>query len=487
MDDNRNIAKKAVSGLFWTFGERIFAQFISLVVTLVLARILDPDHYGIVSIVTVFISFCNVFVSSGFGVALVQKKTVDEEDFNTGFTISFAISIILYIVLFCISPYIERFYNIDSLSLVIRVMGLRLPIAAINSIQHSYIQREMMFKRFFIATSVGTIISGVVGIILAVRGFGVWALVCQYLLNTSIDTIMLLFISSWRPSFKINIVRANKIFSFGWKILVGNMVDNFVGEVRSLIVAKVFGASDLAFYDQGKKYPGFLVNNIISAISKVMFPIYSKSQDDIKRLKSILRKSIRLCIFILAPILIGFVVIARDFTLIVLTEKWLPVVTFLQIFAIHYLTRPLEMACREAILAIGRSDVILKIMIIINTSSIISVILAVFYFRSVLILAVGTIPVAFISISLYMYYSSRCLGYTLKEELEDILPPIAISCIMALAIVLLGHSFSINIFAMIIKILVGMVVYIILSYACSIWAFRYIIKIIKSYFKRNVS
>ena len=262
---NKEEKKNSIfGGLFWTFGERIIAQLVSLVVTIILARLLDPEHYGIISIVTVFITFCNIFVSSGFGSAVVQKKNADDDDFNTAFMIGFIISLILYAVIFTFSPFIGNFYNMPLLSPVMRIMGLRLILASFNTIQHAYIQKNMQFKKFFFATLIGTVISAVVGIIFAVLGFGVWALVAQYLTNTIIDSIVLLLIGQWKPKFVLKKSRAKKLFSFGWKVLVTEVVYTLEGDIRSLIVGKVFGSADLAYYDQGKKYPSLLVTNINS-------------------------------------------------------------------------------------------------------------------------------------------------------------------------------------------------------------------------------
>ena len=388
---NKTDSKKGssvVGGLFWTFGERITAQLVTTIVTIILARILDPVHYGMISIVTVFITFCNIFVSGGFGSAVVQKKDATELDFNTAFMISFSVSIILYIIVFISAPYISVFYQMNELTLVIRVMGLRLIIASLNTIQHAYIQRQMKFKKFFFATLFGTIISAVVGITLAYLGLGVWALVAQYLTNTTIDTIVLLFVSEWKPKFEFKLQNAKKLFSFGWKVLGTELIYTLEGDIRSLIVGKVFGSADLAYYDQGKKYPSLFVTNISASINKVMLPAYSKEQDNLKLLKELLRKSIRIGVFLLAPLLIGFAIVSKNFILLLLTEKWLPAVPYIQIFCIVYLTRPLETACHQALLAIGESGLVMKIMLGINLFALMTVIVAVFILHSVLMIAV---------------------------------------------------------------------------------------------------
>ena len=472
---NKNKSNNSIlGGLFWSFGERITAQLVTAIVTIILARLLDPTHYGIISIVTIFVTFCNIFVSAGLGSAVVQKKNPTSDDFNTAFVLSFSISIILYLLLFFLAPVISSFYEMSELTAVIRVMGIRLISASVNTIQHAYIQKQMKFKKFFFATLFGTIISAVVGLLLAYKGFGVWALVAQYLINTIIDTIVLLFVGGWIPKFVYKKENAKRLFSFGWKVLVTELIYTLEGDIRSLIVGKVFGSADLAFYDQGKKYPALFVNNLNSSINKVMLPAYSKKQDDLEDLKNMLRKSIRIGIYLLAPLLIGFAVVSENFVSLVLTDKWLPCVPFIQIFCIIYLTRPLETSCHQALLAIGDSGLVMKIMLIINIFALITVFVAVFVFKSVLLIAVGSLLSTFISIGLFMYMSNKKIGYKFNEQMKDISSVIIASIIMGALIFTIGKINISKIILIIIQIVVGGLTYIALSHIMKIDGYVYL-------------
>ena len=466
-------------GLIWSFGERITAQLVSTLVTIVLARLLDPTHYGIISIVTVFITFCNVFVTSGMGSALVQKKEVDERDYNTAFLISLTIALVLYAVLFFAAPYIAQFYEMPELKWVLRVMALRLPLASVNSIQQAHVQRAMQFKRFFVATLFGTVLSGIVGILLALRGFGVWALVAQYLTNTTVDTIVLLFVEKWIPKFQFSLEKAKSIYSFGWKVLATDLVYTAEEDIRSLIVGKVFGSADLAYYDQGKKYPSILVNNLNSAINKVMLPAYSRSQDDLENLKKMLRKSIAVGIFVLAPVLIGFAAVSDTFIDVVLTSKWIFCSPYIKIFCFIYLTRPLETACHQALLAIGRSDIVLRIMIAINVVALAAVFVATFGFHSVFLIAVGSLISSFVSLGCFMFFSNRLIGYKFKEQLEDVCPALLFSAIMGVVVYMLGFINFNKIFVLIIQVLVGGVIYVVLSKLFRLNAYEYLMTMVK--------
>lgn len=321
MESNK---QKVAGGLFWSYGERIMAQLVSLVVSIVLARLLDPENYGVISIVMIFITFCDAIVSGGFGNAIVQKKDADELDVNTMLCCSVAISFFLYVIIFFAAPFIAEFYEMDIIRPILRVLGLRLLISGVNSIQRAWIQKRMLFKRFFISTSFGTIISAIVGISMAYVGMGAWSLVAQYLTNSFIDTTVLFIINDWKPRLQFSWARAKQMLSYGWKVLVTTVVYTIEGDLRSLIIGKKFGSADLAYYDQGKKFPNLLVTNINTSISNVMFPVLSECQNDPIRLKQMCRRAVRMGIYLLSPLLIGLVGIADTFVVTILSVKWAP-------------------------------------------------------------------------------------------------------------------------------------------------------------------
>lgn len=473
------------SGLAWSFGERITAQLVTTVVGIVLARLLDPVHYGAISIVNVLITLCNVFVTSGMGSALVQKKEISEKDYDTAFLLSLVIAAAMYGLLFAAAPLIASFYGMPVLKNVIRVMGLRLPLASVNTIQQAKVQREMSFKRFFVATLFGTVLSGIVGIGLAWKGFGIWALVAQYLTNTTVDTIVLIFVEKWIPRLRFSGENAKAIFSFGWKVLATELVYTIEEDIRSLVVGKVFGSADLAFYDQGQKYPGLLVNNLNAAINKVMLPAYSRNQEDLTQLKAMLRRSISMGVFLLAPVLVGFAAVSENFIRLVLTEKWLPCMPFLQIFCVIYLTRPLETACHQALLAIGRSDVVLKIMVAINGVALAAVLIAAFGFHSVLLVAFGALLATVVSLCGFLYSTAKLLNYRPKEQLWDILPALGCSLAMGIAVVLLGQLPVNRIALLALQVISGGCIYALLAKIIRLEALAYLLGMLKKGVKTN--
>ena len=237
------------SGFFWKFNEQISSQIVSFVVSIVLARILSPKDYGIVSLVNVFIILANVFVTSGFSAALIQKKDATELDFSTIFHCSFIFSIIIYLLIYIFAPQRGKFYDNSSLIPVTRVFALQLPLSAFNSIQQAYVSRHMAFQKIFVSTTLATILSGIIGIILALNDWGVWALVAQTIMSTLFQTIVLFFEIPWRPKFEFSVNSAKELMSYGWKVFGASFLGAFFNELINLIIGKFYSPSDLAYYN----------------------------------------------------------------------------------------------------------------------------------------------------------------------------------------------------------------------------------------------
>ena len=474
--------QKVAGGLFWSYGERIMAQLVSLIVSIVLARLLDPENYGIISIVMIFITFCDAIVTGGLGNAIVQKKDVDELDVNTMLCCSVATSILLYTIIFCAAPYIASFYNMPIIRPILRVLGVRLLISGVNSIQRAWIQKRMLFKRFFIATSFGTIISAVVGISMAYMEMGAWALVGQYLTNSFVDTTVLLITNDWKPRLQFSWKRAKEMLSYGWKVLVTTVVYTIEGDLRSLIIGKKFGSADLAYYDQGKKFPNLLVTNINTSISNVMFPVLSENQNNPIRLKQLCRRAVRIGIYLLSPLLIGLIGIADTFVIAILSGKWAPCIPFLRILTLVFLVRPFTTTCQQSILSVGRSDVTLKIEIVVNAIAIGILFYSVFIWESVLGIAVGTLLAELVSMGMFMYYENKIIRYSYKEQLQDLLPSLGLATAMGV-IVYIVHFLPIHKgLVLILQVVIGAGFYLAVSYVLQFEPFIYMVGMLKEKF-----
>lgn len=474
------------SNFLWKFAERISAQLVTLVVSVVLARLLEPSHYGIISMVMVFITIANVFVSDGFGSALIQKKDADRLDFSSVLVANLSLSVILYFVLFFTAPFIEKFFgnNYQLLTPVIRVLSLRLILSAVNSVQQAYVSRKMIFKKFFWATLSGTVISAVVGIAMAYKGLGVWALVAQYLTNTTIDTIILqLSLKKW-PGFKISFDRLKSLFSFGWKILGASLLNNGYQELRTLLIGKFYTSADLAYYSKGNQFPSIVVININTSIGSVLFPKLSTMQDDIQLMKNSVRKSIRLSAYLLTPMMFGLAAISTPFIRFLLTDKWLLAVPFLQLFCIYYLAQPIHTANIQAIKALGRSDILLKLEIIKKVIELTALVISLTI--SVTAVAVVAVILNYLFIFINAYPNKKLMGYTTKEQLSDLIPILLLGVIMGGVVIMLGRLPLADLPLMAIQIVAGIVVYLMLSIITGKKEFYILFDFVKSFLKSHI-
>jgi len=477
MESQNSMQKKVFSGLFWKFGERITAQLVSLIVSIILARILLPQDYGSVAIVLVFIEIANAFVSNGFGNALIQKQNADNLDFSSVFHINILVSLVIYAVIFIAAPWVARFYLMPVLSPTLRVLGIRIIFAAVNSVQQAYVSRNMLFKKFFWSTLFGTLVSGIVGIAMAYRGYGVWALTAQYLTNTCTDTMVLWFTVRWRPELKCSWERAKSLFSFGWKLLISGLLETGYTQLRSLIIGKKYTSSDLAFYNQGSKYPSLIVVNINSSIGSVLFPAMSQYQDDSLRVKQMTRRAIQVSSYIMWPMMVGLGIVGEPLIRIILTEKWLPCLPYLRIFCFSYGLWPIHTANLQAMKALGRSDLFLKLEIIKKIIGLAVMLSSIRY--GPLVLAYSLIITNIISTIINAAPNGKLLQYKYREQLADLLPSLLMACLMG-AIIYPISILSIPDFAIItLQVILGAGIYLIESIVFKHPAFQYLLGFVK--------
>lgn len=474
-----NAEKKSVlSGVFWKFAERVGAQAVSLIVSIVLARLLAPSEYGAISLVMVFINIANVFVTSGFGTALIQKKDADDVDFSTVFYFSLFFSTCIFIILFFSAGFIAEFYEMPILKPVFRVLSLSIIIMGINSIQQAYISREMMFKKFFYATIIGTIISAVVGIVLAYLGFGIWALVAQSLTNNVIDTIILQLTIQWRPIKAFSFTRLKELFSYGWKLLVQSVVLQIYSSLRSLIIGKIYTPADLAYYTKGNQFPNLISTNIDTAINAALFPAMSKEQESIERVKAMARKATQITSYVMNPILIGFAAVAEPFISLLLTDKWLPCVPYLRICCIALLFRAPQTAILQAIKAVGRSDSVLKVDFPIRIVALVVLIVSIRF--GIIYLALSEVLITIFGTILYVIMSHKIINYRAREVCGDFLINTALATVMGIVTWGIGLVLPFpRIVVLIVQIIVGVIVYILLSIITNNPSFKYVLKTVK--------
>ncbi|MCD8189815.1 MAG: lipopolysaccharide biosynthesis protein [Clostridiales bacterium] len=481
MGENGQLKTKTLSNMVWRFAERCGAQGVSFVVSLVLARLLDPDVYGTVALVTVFTAILQVFVDSGLGTALIQKKDADQLDFSTVFYFNMGMCLALYALLFAASPWIASFYGDDSLCAVVRVLGLTLIISGLKNIQQAYVSRHLIFRRFFYATLGGTLLSAVVGIAMAYAGFGVWALVAQRLTNSAMDTLILFFTVRWRPTREWSFQRFKGLFAFGWKLLLSSLLDTVFNNLWQLIIGKKYSSADLAYYNKGDNFPKLLITNINSAIDSVLLPVMSSVQSETERVKNITRRAIKTSTYIMAPLMVGLAVVAEPLILLLLTEKWLPCVFFLRMACVAYLIYPIHTANLNAIKALGRSDLFLKLEIV--KKGIALVFLLVTMWFGVKAMMCGVVIASLLSVAVNAYPNKRLMNYSLGEQMKDMFPHIAMAAAMGLPVYCLSFLPLPAICVLLVQVLGGAVIYIGLSVLLHVDTFCYLLEMLRGYRK----
>lgn len=473
-----DIKQKVFSNLIWRLAERIGAQLVSFIVSIVLARILSPDDYGIIALVSVFTTIMQVFVDSGLGNALIQKKDADDIDFSTVFYTNIVFCITLYLIIFVSSPLIAKIYNNESLIAITRVLGLTIIISGVKNVQQAYVSRKMIFKKFFFATLMGTVGAGILGIALAISGAGVWALVAQQLFNLTMDTIILWITVKWRPKKVFSFSRLKGLFSYGWKLLVSSVIDTVYNNVRQLIIGKIYSSSDLAYYNKAKQFPELIVNNVNTSIDSVLLPTMSREQEHKEKVRAMTRRSIKTSIFIMAPLMMGLAFTANNIVTLLLTDKWSSCVPYLIVFTITYMFWPIHTANLNAIKAMGRSDLFLKLEII---KKIVGVVLLLITFKiSVWAMALSLLVSSIISQIINSWPNWKLLNYSYVQQLKDILPSIILAIVMGLIVYLINFLHLSTLITLIIQIILGATIYIGVSKILKFESFNYVLDILKN-------
>lgn len=467
-----------ISGVFWTMGERCIAQIVSFIVSIVLARLLSPADYGVVAILLIFISIADVFVSNGFGAALIQKKDADQLDFSTLLICSVISSIVIYFIIYFLAPVIADFYNNKNIVLLMRVMALRIPISGYNTIQRAYISRNMLFKKFFFSTLGGTVVSAIIGITMAYKGLGAWALVAQNLGNTVVDTIVLSITIDWKPTFRFKIERAISLMSYGWKVLCTSVIGTFFDQLQSLAIGKAFSSADLAYYNKGNQIPSLVSSNVSNSVMTVLFPAFANFSDDYDMIRKITRKAIRMMTYISFPIMIGLAMTARPLITLLLTEKWEQSIEYMKILSISVAFGLVGDTGLQTIKAIGRSDVLLKLELVKKPVFLVLLVLGLNY--GTMGVAITTVIYSFYAMLMNFGTMGKLINYHFSDQLKDVVSVAILSLIMGITVYICNLiPFCNYILEIIFKTFIGVSVYIFVSLVTRSQEFIYLITFIK--------
>lgn len=474
MKSNQNLKERAVGGAIWKLAEKLGMQLMQIVIQIVLARLLLPEDYGVVGLLTIFINISDVFILQGFTTALIQKKDADQIDYSSVFFANLVMSIVIYGVFFAISPAVAQFYKTPQLCSIMRVMSINIIVGAFCAVHNAIVSKRLDFKISFIRNTSNTLTQGVVGVVMACMGGGAWSLVGSKIAGTFIGTVVLCVTVDWKPQLVFSMERIRSLFQYSSKVLGTNLLNTVFNNIHSLVIGRFFSTADVGYYQRGQQIPQAAMTAVDGSMNEVLYPTLSLLQSDMGKLKSALRRSMKTSMYVVLPMLMGLMVTAKPLTLLLLTEKWLPSVPFMQLTCAITVFWPLS-ARTHALNAIGRSDITLKLSIISKALTLGMILICLP--EGIYAIMWGTLGASFISFWITNYYVDKYLDYSLKELVLDIGSPALLTAAMVAIVVLLGQI-KVNLLAgLVIQIVGGAAFYIGASEWMKIEQFEYIKKI----------
>ena len=451
---NKEEISKAV---FWKYGERLSSQVINVVVQIVLARCLEPSLFGELAILLVFVNIATLFVQSGISTYIIQKEDLSKEDISTVLFVSLSMAVLMYAVLFFLSPSVEKYYGYYSLSKTLRVISISLIPSSFCAVYQGLLSRKMAFKTIFIRSMISIPFSGVVGVVLAKNGWGLWALVIQHLVNQLLTAIVLVIGFRQRIRFVPNWDRIKRIISFGGNVLIQSLLIQFIESIRTLLIGKVYSSEELAYYDKGTTYTSYIYSGVSLTLSGVLLPTLTKVQSNPEIMKKIAKRFLSISMFIVTPLLVGFSVTSTTWVPLLLTEKWIPSIPFIIIFALSKITGPMTTVNLQIYYSLGKVQLSRRIVSIECAFSLATLLLT--YRISTTAIAWGYVIISVLDIFLFSIPNQKTINYSWKEQLFDFLPNGIGAIVMAVIVLFIGRLVINRILLLIIQVFVGIVVY----------------------------
>lgn len=456
----KNKSKNGLTNSFiWSFAEKAGRYGVTLLTSIVLARILGPEEFGVIAIVTVFISFANILVQNGFGFAIIQKKDATDKEFTFVLLFNVAVSAGIYLFIFFIAPFAEKYYEMERLATIIRVMSLSVIVAAVGNIQQAYVSRKLEFKKLFISTFLAVMLSGIAGVVMALTGYGVWSLVAQHLLYSVISTIVLAVSSGMKMEKGVSFSDCKETLSLGWKFLFTALIMTIGKEIRTLVIGKLYSPSDLAYVDKGQQLTNAPMTVVQSSITAVMYPVLARHQDRTKSIRDIVRRFAQVSSFVIFPVLFGLAAVADYLIPLLLTNKWIESVQYVVIYCFIWLLNPIQMAHLQAIKAVGKGNVLVVLEIVKAFVSLGILAVSVVMFDSIKAIVIGLLIAETISALITCPMGKKLFGYSFRMQIGDIILPLLLSTVMFVLVKMVG-LFNINAFVtLILQVIVGVISY----------------------------
>ncbi len=461
MQNGGELERKTFSGVLFKSLERVSVQIVSLVISIFLARLLSPTDYGVVAMANVVIELLNVFINYGLGTALIHKKDSTKDDETTCFFASLSLSIVLYALIFVAAYPIAAYCEMPELESIIKILGLQVFFTTINSVQVALISKRFLYRQMFLVTLISNVCSGVVGIACAYLGLGAWALVIQSLLSVAMITVILAFVLRWVPTGAFSKGNLKEQIRYSWRLLIVGFVDCLYAEIRNVLIAKKYSSEDLAFYNRGSQFPKIISNSINQSIISVLFPAMSTIQDDENEIRKFIKKSISFLTFFLFPLLFGLIVVAEPLIEVLLTEKWIFCVPYMQILCFAYIMTPLQSVYKQALKAHNDTKLLLYINIAEKALGILFLIAAMNYGVEAICWSFVFYHIA--GLIMYMISCTRVFHYGILQQLICILPNLLLSIVMAVSVWCVEYLCMGSLSTLLVQILLGIVIYVALA------------------------
>lgn len=420
-----SIKQQATQSVFWSAVERFSVQGIQFLLSLIIARLLLPSDYGLIAMLSIFMAIAQTFIDSGFANALIQKKDKADVDYSTVFFFNIVISVFLYLLLYLFSPAIAGFYHEEELESITKIFGIILIINSFGIVQQAKLTIALDFKRLAMASLTAVVISGVVGVIMACKGFGAWALVWQSLLNNLLRVLFVCFFSGWMPSFRFSVKSFKQLFSFGSKLLLSSLLHTIYTNLYTMIIGLKFSAGELGFYNRAFTLAQFPSTNLTNVIVRAIYPIQCRLQDDHEQLYGMFLKYMRMACFFIFPVMIGLCALAEPLVRLLLTDKWLPAVPLLQILCIAYMWDPVMKINHNMLNVKGRSDYFLYAEILKKAVAFLILFLTIPF--GIKVMCAGLIIYSFADIVIITYYTRKLIGISLYIQFKELYPVILLS------------------------------------------------------------
>ncbi|MBI9035726.1 MAG: lipopolysaccharide biosynthesis protein [Bacteroidales bacterium] len=474
-----SLKRESAKGVFWSFLEKFGSRVILLITQIILARLLSPEDFGLIGMLTVFIIISQVFVDSGFGNALIQKQDANKLDYSTVFFCNIIVSIVLYGILFFTAPLVAGFFNQIELIWLLRFVGLILFFDSLGVVQFAKFRRELNFKVIAKATVYANTIAAIVGILLAYYNFGVWALAVQMVLIYLFRTIFFWIYSDWIPSLLFSTKSFKELFNFGYKLLLSGLLDQVFQNIYILIIGKFFSAKDLGYYTQAKNFSQVPVSTLYAIVGSVTFPVLSKLQAEPEKLLLALRKTIKLLAFVNFPLMLGLAVVAHPLFYYVLGERWLSAVPYFQLLCLSGTLYTLHAINLSILQVKGRTDLFLKLELIKKGIGIVGIAIGVNW--GIMGLVWSNVIVSFVAFFINSYYTNMLVHYPLLKQLKDLLPTFLASLIMVAVMLIVAKIYEMSIVLFLSQIIIGVVSYFTITYVSKQEALIDGLKIIKEF------